>query len=135
MPFFTDTVATRERSQILDITPRVEAMVRKSNVKSGLCLVFVPHTTAAVSINENADPDVKHDLLQKLSDMIPKQENFYQHAEGNSDSHLKTILTGPSVTLIIEAGRLILGQWQGIYFCEFDGPRTRTFHVKIIADA
>jgi secondary thiamine-phosphate synthase enzyme len=84
-----------------------------------------------VTINENADPDVKHDLLEKLTAMIPRQESYYRHGEGNSDSHLKTALVGPSVTLIIDGGELVLGTWQGIYFCEFDGPRTRTYHVKI----
>src|ERR1035437_6784108 len=98
MNFFTDTLSTKERSQILDITPRVEAMIKKANVRSGLCVVYVPHTTAAVTINENADPDVKSDLLQKLQTLIPKKESYYQHSEGNSDSHLKTALTGPSVT-------------------------------------
>jgi secondary thiamine-phosphate synthase enzyme len=85
-----------------------------------------------VSINENADPDVKHDLLKKLESLIPQRESYFRHSEGNSDSHLKTALTGPSVTLIVEDGRLVLGRWQGIYFCEFDGPRERTYYVKVI---
>jgi secondary thiamine-phosphate synthase enzyme len=128
----TETLRTHHRNEILDITPRVAALVNAANIPDGLCVIFVPHTTAAVSINENADPDVKHDVTHKLSALIPKSEPFYQHNEGNSDSHLKTILTGPSVTLIIHQGRLLLGIWQGIYFCEFDGPRTRTYHVKLI---
>ena len=127
----TEHLSTRARSQILDITPHVAKAVASSKVKEGLCVVYVPHTTAAVSINENADPDVKRDVTRKLDELIPEREPYYQHNEGNSDSHLKTILTGPSVTLIIDQGKLLLGTWQGIYFCEFDGPRTRTFHIKI----
>jgi secondary thiamine-phosphate synthase enzyme len=130
---FSEKVSTRSRAEIVDITPRVEELVRKSGAKEGLCVVYVPHTTAAVSINENADPDVKRDVIRKLEEMIPQAEGYYRHGEGNSDSHLKTILTGPSVTLIVEGGRLLLGTWQGVYFCEFDGPRTRTYHVKILA--
>lgn len=128
----TEKLSTRHRNEILDITPRVAELVTKSGIKDGLCVVFVPHTTAAVSINENADPDVKHDVTQKLATLIPERESYYQHSEGNSDSHLKTMLTGPSVTIIIDKGKLLLGTWQGIYFCEFDGPRTRSYHVKIL---
>jgi len=91
------------------------------------------HATAAVTINENADPDVKHDLLQKLETMIPKHEAYYQHGEGNSDSHVKTSLVGNSVTVLIERGKLVLGTWQGIQFCEFDGPRTRNYQVKLVS--
>jgi secondary thiamine-phosphate synthase enzyme len=97
-----------------------------------MAIVYVPHTTAAVTINENADPDVKHDMLAKLSELIPKTEKYYRHSEGNSDSHVKTALVGNSVTVLIEGGRLVLGQWQGIYFCEFDGPRSREMHVKLV---
>src|SRR5271154_2002637 len=129
---FSEKLTTHHRSEILDITPRISELVRATGIMDGLCVVYVPHTTAAVSINENAGPDVKHDVTQKLSALIPEKESFYQHNEGNSDSHLKTILTGPSVTLIIDKGKLLLGTWQGIYFCEFDGPRTRTYHIKII---
>jgi secondary thiamine-phosphate synthase enzyme len=130
----TERVNTKSRSEIVDITPRVAEIVRSSGVRDGICIVYVPHTTAGVTINENADPDVKHDMLRKLTEMIPKDEQYYQHGEGNSDSHVKTTLVGPSVTLIMEGGRLLLGTWQGIYFCEFDGPRTRNYHVKIMAD-
>jgi secondary thiamine-phosphate synthase enzyme len=132
MPYFSESVSTRERGEIVDITARVEAIVRKSAIKSGLCIVYVPHTTAAVSINENYDPDVKSDVLAKLEKMIPQQESYYQHGEGNSDSHLKTSLVGPSVTILVEDGKLVLGRWQGVYFCEFDGPRTREYFVKVI---
>src|SRR6185503_17442382 len=97
---------------------------------SGMVIVYVPHTTAAITINENADPDVKHDMLLKLSRMIPKDESGYEHAEGNSDSHVKTALVGNSGTVLIDGCRLVLGRWQGIYFCEFDGPRQREMMVK-----
>lgn len=125
---------THTRNQILDITPQILQAVQKSAIPEGLCVVYVPHTTAAVSINENADPDVKSDLTHKLSALIPQHEPFYKHNEGNSDSHLKTILTGPSITLIIHESRPLLGTWQGIYFCEFDGPRRRTFYIKLLGD-
>lgn len=128
-----EKVKTTRRSEIVDITPQVQAAVRRSSVQSGIAMVYVPHTTAAVTINENADPDVKSDMLKKLSEMIPKSEKYYDHGEGNSDSHVKTALVGPSVMLIVEGGRLLLGQWQGVYFCEFDGPRHREFFVKVIA--
>ena len=95
-------------------------------------IVYIPHTTAAVTINENYDADVKHDLLAKLAALIPKSEQYYQHDEGNSDSHLKTALVGNSATILIENGKLVLGRWQGVYFCEFDGPRDRDVIVKIV---
>jgi secondary thiamine-phosphate synthase enzyme len=129
---YRENISTRARSEILDITVRVAELVRASGITEGLCVVYVPHTTAAVSINENADPDVKRDVLKKLAALIPRDEAFYRHGEGNSDSHVKTILTGPSIALIIERGSLVLGTWQGIYFCEYDGPRTREFLVKIV---
>jgi secondary thiamine-phosphate synthase enzyme len=127
-----ERVSTRERNQIVDITGMVEKVVRGAGVREGICVVYVPHTTAGVSINENADPDVKRDVVRKLSEMIPEREEFYRHGEGNSDSHLKTMLVGPSVMMIVEGGALLLGQWQGIYFCEFDGPRERTVYVKVV---
>jgi secondary thiamine-phosphate synthase enzyme len=127
-----ERVSTRERNQIVDITGMVEQVVRGAGVRDGICVVYVPHTTAGVSINENADPDVKKDVVRKLSEMIPEREGFYRHGEGNSDSHLKTMLVGPSVTMIVEGGALLLGQWQGVYFCEFDGPRERTVYVKVV---
>ena len=129
---FEETIKTRKRAEMTEITSRVAEIVRGSGVKDGICVVCVPHTTAGVTINENADPDVKHDLLKKLEQLIPKHESYYQHNEGNSDSHLKTQLTGNSGMVIIEGGQLVLGTWQGIYFCEFDGPRTREMHIKII---
>lgn len=129
-----ERVSTRERNQIVDITGVVERVVRAAGVAEGICVVYVPHTTAGVSINENADPDVKKDVVRKLSEMIPEREGYYQHGEGNSDSHVKTILTGPSVTMIVERGALLLGQWQGVYFCEYDGPRERTVYVKVMGE-
>lgn len=128
----TESLRTRARSEMIDITDPVRRIVAGAGVRSGMVVVYVPHTTAAVTINENADPDVKHDLLRKLETLIPKQEAYYQHSEGNSDSHVKTSLVGNSVTVLIEDGDLVLGTWQGIQFCEFDGPRTRQFIVKVV---
>jgi secondary thiamine-phosphate synthase enzyme len=101
-------------------------------IGEGMVVVDVPHTTAAVTINENADPDVQHDLLAKLAEMIPHQEQYYRHNEGNSDSHLKSSMIGCSQTVLIERGKLALGTWQGIYFCEFDGPRSRQCWLKFV---
>jgi secondary thiamine-phosphate synthase enzyme len=132
-PLFTQSLQTQSRSQMLEVTDWVQRLVSQNNVESGLAIVCVPHTTAAITINENADPDVKHDMLQKLETLIPHRESYYQHAEGNSDSHVKTSLVGNSVTVLIDRGKLVLGTWQGIQFCEFDGPRTRNYLVKIVS--
>ncbi|HUB27024.1 MAG TPA: secondary thiamine-phosphate synthase enzyme YjbQ [Tepidisphaeraceae bacterium] len=128
----THTVPTRERCQMIDVTDIVRQAVRAAKLNDGMVIVYVPHTTAAATINENADPDVQHDLLAKLSTLVPHRENYYQHSEGNSDSHVKTSLVGSSVTVLVENGRLVLGQWQGIYFCEFDGPRQRQMMIKTV---
>jgi secondary thiamine-phosphate synthase enzyme len=128
-----EKVRTARRNEMIDVTDRVAAIVSKVGVKEGMAIVSVPHTTAACTINENADPDVRHDMLGKLEELIPKRESYYRHNEGNSDSHVKSSLVGTTVTLLIESGELVLGTWQGIYFCEFDGPRDRTMHVKIVA--
>ncbi len=128
----TELVATHARSEMIDVTSRVRKIVAKHQVLHGFVIVYVPHTTAAVTINENADPDVKSDMLHKLNAMIPKREPCYQHGEGNSDSHVKTSLVGNSVTVLIEDGRLALGRWQGIYFCEFDGPRERSVYISVL---
>jgi secondary thiamine-phosphate synthase enzyme len=128
----TKNVQTQERCQIVDVTSVVQDLVQQNHVEDGLAVVFIPHTTAGVTINENADPDVKTDLLAKLQKLIPKHETYYQHGEGNSDSHLKTIITGNSATILIERGKLVLGTWQGVYFCEFDGPRHRKMMVKLV---
>ena len=133
LPIVTESLQTRARSEMVEITDRVQRHVTAERVQNGMAIVYVPHTTAAVTINENADPDVKHDMLLKLDALIPKREDYYRHDEGNSDSHVKTSLVGNSVTVLIERGKLILGTWQGIQFCEFDGPRTRSFHVKLVS--
>ena len=131
-PLTTHRIRTHERSEIVDVTDAVRAIVRQHRVRDGMAIVYVPHTTAAVTINENYDPDVKHDLLKKLDTLVPKHESYYQHGEGNSDSHVKTAMVGNSATVLIEHGDLVLGQWQGIYFCEFDGPREREMMVKVV---
>ena len=129
---FQHEVQTGRREELLDISSVVLADLQRSGVREGLCHVFVPHTTAAVTINENADPSVKRDILVKLADLIPEHDN-YRHLEGNSDAHLKASLLGLSVTVPVVDGRLLLGTWQGIYFAEFDGPRRRRYLVKIVA--
>jgi len=128
---YAETLRTKSRIEMVDITNTVKQLVKKSKVKSGICLVYVPHTTAAVTINENADSSVKRDIIIKLSQLIPLN-NDYTHLEGNSDAHIKSSIVGPSVAIPIEAGDIVLGTWQGIFFCEFDGPRTRKFFVQIV---
>lgn len=128
----TYQVETRRRNELVDITHRVRETVAMSGTKEGICVVYCPHTTAAVTINENADPDVVHDMLAWLERTIPQKQPDFQHAEGNSDSHIKASLIGSSVTLLVDRGNLVLGRWQGVYFCEFDGPRTRSYHVQVI---
>ena len=128
----TESVNTHARSEMIDVTSRVQKLVTKHAVSDGYVIVYVPHTTAAVTVNENADPDVKSDMLKKLETLIPKREPYYEHAEGNSDSHVKTSLVGNSAMVLIEDGKLVLGRWQGIYFCEFDGPREREMYVKLV---
>ena len=131
-PLITESISTRQRSEIVDITDIVRRLVEEKKVRDGMAIIYIPHTTAAVTINENYDPDVKHDLLKKLDALIPKNESYYRHDEGNSDSHLKTAIVGNSAQVLIEQGELVLGRWQGIYFCEFDGPREREMYVKIV---
>lgn len=121
------------REEFLPITARVREALAQSGVRDGICVVFCPHTTAGVTINENADPDVVRDMLLALGDLYPDRPDF-RHAEGNSAAHLKASAMGSSVTVPVEGGELALGTWQGIYFCEFDGPRTRRFWVKVIGD-
>jgi len=128
----TFPVRTTRREQLIDITEQIAGALRGGPAE-GVCIVFVPHTTAAVTINENADPSVAADMLAKMSRMVPRDDD-YAHAEGNSDAHIKASLVGSSVTVPISGGRLALGTWQGIYFCEFDGPRTRTVHVQVVGD-
>ena len=123
-------VKTNKREEMLDVTSRIEKVVSNSKVKTGVVHCFVPHTTAGLTINENADPDVRRDILYKLGKEIPKQDD-YHHGEGNSDAHIKASLMGSSELIIIQDGQLVLGTWQGIFFCEFDGPRTRRLHVQV----
>jgi secondary thiamine-phosphate synthase enzyme len=125
------SLRTSSRNQFIDITAQVRGFVEKSKIQGGICLVYTPHTTAAITINENADPEVKADMTRKLTASFP-QSDGYRHAEGNSDSHLKSSLIGCSESIIVDAGELLLGTWQGIYFCEFDGPRQRDFFVKLV---
>jgi secondary thiamine-phosphate synthase enzyme len=125
------TVRTKSRNELVEITAEVRAAVKGSGVKDGLCVVYCPHTTAAITVQENADPDVVHDMLLWLNQHVPKDVKGFRHTEGNSDSHIKASLVGPSVTLLVENGDLVFGTWQGVYFCEFDGPRTRTVMVQL----
>lgn len=125
------TVKTKEREELVNISSQVAAAVKGSGVKNGICVVHIPHTTAAVTINENADPDVQRDITSFMKKMVPQSATF-RHSEGNSDSHIKSSLFSCSQTIIIDGGNLLLGTWQGIYFCEFDGPRDRTVIVKIM---
>ena len=126
-------VKTSRRTELVDITRAVEKAVHESGVKDGLCYVYVPHTTAGVAINEHADPDVASDV-EGIFDRIISHRGPYRHVEGNTDSHMKAILTGTSQTVFIGADRLVLGTWQGIFLCEFDGPRQRSVFVKIVPD-
>ncbi|MEM6312514.1 MAG: secondary thiamine-phosphate synthase enzyme YjbQ [Planctomycetota bacterium] len=131
---FTFDVETAERCVFIDITEQVRRTLVDAEVREAVVYVFVPHTTAGVTIQENADPDVRHDLLAKLDRLVPKDEPYYRHAEGNSDSHLKTSLMGNAATVFGRGNRLQLGRWQCIYLAEFDGPRTRQVMVKIIGE-
>ena len=129
----TFTVSTRQRNEFVDITDRVRQLLRREALQQGFVVVYCPHTTAAITINENADPDVVHDMLLWLERAVPKVQPGFRHGEGNSDSHIKASLVGSSATVIVSDGDLVLGRWQGIYFCEFDGPRQRTVHVKWVS--
>ena len=124
-------VKTTSRVDLVDITRLVRKVVSEAKVESGLCTLYVPHTTAAVTINENADPSVRSDIIKELNKVIPFDDD-YSHLEGNAAAHIKSTLTGCSETLFVEGGSLVLGTWQGIYFCEFDGPRNRAVMVKLM---
>jgi secondary thiamine-phosphate synthase enzyme len=124
------TVKTSATTQFVDITSEVEQAVSASGIRDGWCLLYVPHTTAAVTINESADPSVRADILMVLNDIVPWKAN-YRHLEGNSPAHIKATLVGASEIIAVEKGRLVLGTWQGIFFCEFDGPRARKIHLRI----
>ena len=127
----TLTIRSSAREEIVDITEQVQRVVAASGVDSGIVCVHSPHTTAGITIQENADPDVRADILEHLRRMVPRQAGF-RHREGNSDAHIKTSLVGPSQSVPVQDGRLYLGTWQAIYFCEFDGPRTRHVLVKVM---
>ena len=124
------SITSHERTELIDITQEVQSMVSAGGIKDGICLVFVPHTTAAVTINENTDPAVKSDMLMVLNRIVPWKAD-YRHLEGNSPAHAKATLVGPSELIPIAGGRLLLGTWQGIFFCEFDGPRNRKVFIQI----
>ena len=126
-------ITTRQRVELQDITAKVREAVSKSHVKNGTCHVFVPHTTAGVIVNEHADPAVAEDIAAHLATMVP-QDSSYRHTEGNAPAHIKASMMGSSETLFIEDGELVLGSWQGVFFCEFDGPRTRHLFIKMVPD-
>jgi len=126
-------VKTNRRTQLVDVTQEIEQVVAGSGTKEGVCYVYIPHTTAAVMINEHADPDVASDLEGVFDRLVP-HKGPYRHAEGNTDSHAKAIMVGASQVIFIERGKLALGTWQGVFFCEFDGPRERKMWVKVTAD-
>ena len=125
------SVSTQQRDQMVEITADVQHILDQAGIDDGSVIVYVPHTTAGVTINENADPDVVHDSLKRLDKMVPWREPFDRHGEGNSASHIKASMMGSSVTVLVQQGRLQLGRWQGIWFCEFDGPRTRSTWVTV----
>ncbi len=129
----TIDIRSSQRIELIDITGRVSEIVSASKMHNGIACLFVPHTTAAITINEAADPSVVKDIIKKTSSLVPRQEG-YLHMEGNSDSHIKTSLFGPQLNIIIEGGNLVLGTWQGVYFAEFDGPRARKIYIKLIQD-
>ncbi len=124
-------IKTPDHSSMVNITKEVEEIVAKSKVKSGQCVVYVPHTTASVTVNEGSDPAVVQDIIKELDKIVPWQD-AYKHMEGNSAAHIKASMIGPSVTLIIDNGRMVLGTWQAVFLCEFDGPRTRTVYIKVL---
>ena len=125
------SIKTQARTQMIDITAQIRSILKECRMENGICIIFVPHTTAAVTINENADPDVPRDILTQLDKTIPQQGN-YLHGEGNSAAHIKASIFGASETVLVEGGKFVLGTWQSVFFCEFDGPRTRQVFVKMI---
>lgn len=131
----TLTIRTNQRDEMVDITREVQRFIHKSSIRDGIAVVYSPHTTAGITINENADPDVKHDMLMRLDEIYPWTHPKYRHAEGNSAAHLKASTVGSSQTILVEDDYLVLGTWQGIYFCEFDGPRERKCYVQVVSDS
>ena len=128
------SLQTSQRDQMIDITREVQAYIDKQKIQNGIVTIYCPHTTGGITINENADPDVVRDFLRRLDEVFPWHHEKDRHGEGNTAAHIKSITVGSSQTVIIEKGRMVLGTWQGIYFCEFDGPRRRNVYVKIIVD-
>lgn len=131
---FTFTLETQKRDQMLDITEQVQEFITRSEVKNGVVIVYSPHTTAGITLNENADPDVRLDFLRRLAEIFPWDQSRDRHSEGNSAAHLKASTVGVSQTVLVQEERLLLGRWQGIYFCEFDGPRHRRCLVKVMRE-
>ena len=129
----TITVKTHSHTELVDITNEIQSVLKAVNFTSGICMLYVPHTTAGITINESADPSVRRDILMVLNQMVPWKAD-YRHMEGNSPAHIKTSLMGTSQIVAVEDGRMVLGTWQGIFYCEFDGPRTRKLHIKLISD-
>lgn len=127
------SIHTAKKEEFIDITSTVKSVAANSGIKDGICIIFCPHTTAGLTINENADPAVRKDIIKHLGKLVPENAEFF-HAEGNSNGHIKSSVIGVSLNLIIEESRLVLGTWQGIYFCEFDGPKNRKVYVKIIGE-
>jgi secondary thiamine-phosphate synthase enzyme len=127
------TVKSKNQTELIDITSKIQDLVGDSRIGRGLCMLYVPHTTAAITINESADPSVKDDILMVINNIVPWKAE-YRHMEGNSPAHVKSTLIGPSELIAVENDQLVLGTWQGIFFCEFDGPRTRKVHVRFIRE-
>jgi len=123
-------ISTTSRTELLDVTSEVQKAVAESGVRDGVCHIYVPHTTAGITINENVDPSVRQDILMELDKIVPLQDN-YRHLEGNAAAHIKVSMVGSSQTILVEAGQLLLGTWQGIFFCEFDGPRSRRVITRV----
>ncbi len=126
-------VRSREREQFVEITDEVQGRLQKSGAREGVCVLFVQHTTAGLTVNENADPDVQHDMLHALRKLVPQRDSHFRHAEGNSDAHVKASMMGSSVTVPFRDGRLLLGRWQGIFLCEFDGGRERQVIMTVVS--
>ncbi|QUI25657.1 YjbQ family protein [Vallitalea pronyensis] len=127
----TYSIQTNSHTQMKDITHQIQGFIREKGIQEGLCTIFIPHTTAGVTINENADPDVTKDMLMELNKIVPLEDN-YRHMEGNAAAHIKSSMMGFSESIIIKDGKLLLGTWQGVYFCEFDGPRRRKYIIQIL---
>lgn len=125
------TLHTKNRDQMIEVTDQVQEFISKNNIKDGAVIVYCPHTTAGITINENADPDVKRDMLRRFDEVYPWHHDLDRHMVGNTAAHMKASTVGASQHIIVKDGKLLLGTWQGVYFCEFDGPRTRSFYVKL----